>query len=189
MRSIILILLTLLATGCATQKHWTATGGSRSDGIIKLSYEYGMLEKPDISLAQGISLAKRRCASWGYNNAEAFGGTMKQCTSYGSYGCNRWIVTAEYQCTNTAVTTSQRSSQSTALTPNLPVKQSNPAFQQDIKPGKGYYQAEKIAETMDCNLPLDILKNEAQTEVYQVNCPNSQSLLIKCEWGNCKVVK
>jgi hypothetical protein len=184
---ILFVLSIAFLSGCATQKHWTATGGSRSDGIIKLSYEYGLFEKPDITLSQGSSLAKNRCASWGYNNAEAFGGTIKQCTSYGSYGCERWLVTAEYQCTNVARSSAERSG--SALTPTLPPKQNNPLFAQELKPGKGYYQAEKIANTLGCDVPLDILKNEGNSEVYQANCSNGKSTLISCEWGSCKVVK
>lgn len=188
MKNIFLILFILMFSACATQKHWTATGGSRSDGIIKLSYEYGLFEKPDISLSQGVSVAQQRCASWGYSNAEAFGGTIKKCNYYGSSGCMQWLVTAEYQCTNTSRGRAETRKEK-ALTPALPVKQNNPLFNQELKPGKGYYNAEKIAQTVGCSLPLDILKSESNSEVYQTSCSNSQSMLIACEWGNCKVVK
>jgi hypothetical protein len=75
------------------------TGGSRSDGIIELSYEYGSFDTVEIDWGLALQTAKERCQAWGYENAEAFGGTISQCQSYGSYGsCERWFVTAKYQC-------------------------------------------------------------------------------------------
>lgn len=99
--------MTLVAAGaailalaaCATAKTYTATGGSRSDGTVRLSYEVGMLEVPTVDEAQGLSVARQRCATWGYSGAEAFGGTTSQCTSMGSSGCMTTLVTKEYQCT------------------------------------------------------------------------------------------
>jgi len=93
------VLATLLSTGCAVQKDWSATGGSKSDGTIKLSYQVGMFEAAEVSEEQGINLATKRCSAWGYTNAEAFGGSTQVCTSPSSSGCNIWLVTKEYQCT------------------------------------------------------------------------------------------
>ncbi len=92
-------LLTLAA--CATAKTYTATGGSRSDGTVKLSYEVGMFEQPVVDEAQGLSVARQRCATWGYTGAEAFGGTTSQCTYMTSSGCGTALITKEYQCTGT----------------------------------------------------------------------------------------
>ncbi|WP_421168003.1 YecR family lipoprotein, partial [Aeromonas dhakensis] len=82
---------------------WSATGGSKADGVIRLSYEFGQFEVPQVSEEQAILLAAKRCAVWGYTNAEAFGGITKQCNmSDGFGGCSSWIVTKEYQCTGSA---------------------------------------------------------------------------------------
>ena len=89
----------LLLAGCATTKDWAATGGSRSDGTVKLSYEYGLFEAPHVNDEQGVALATGRCSAWGYSGAEAFGGVTKVCNSPdGMGGCNGWLVTREYQC-------------------------------------------------------------------------------------------
>lgn len=86
--------------GCAVQKQWVPVGGSRSDGTVKLSYEYGMFENPQLSAQQGLEAAAARCKAWGYSNADAFGGVQRNCTSRDQYGsCTYWIVSAEYQCT------------------------------------------------------------------------------------------
>ena len=36
----------VVLAGCATAKNWSATGGSRADATVKLSYEYWAFEKP-----------------------------------------------------------------------------------------------------------------------------------------------
>jgi hypothetical protein len=89
----------VVLAGCATVSQMEATGGSRSDGIVKLSFEYGMFDKIEIDQASALEKAKQRCAVWGYTNADAFGGIVRQCQAYGSFGCTHWFVTREYQCT------------------------------------------------------------------------------------------
>ena len=94
----LLFVLTTL-TGCASVKTLQATGGSRADGTVELSYEYGMFEKPQVQWDQGLVTATERCKAWGYQGAEAFGGTTSECQAYNGYGnCVRWLVTVKYQC-------------------------------------------------------------------------------------------
>lgn len=85
--------------GCATVSQMQATGGSRSDGIVKLSFEYGMFDKVQLDEATGLQTARQRCAVWGYTDADPFGGITRQCQQSGSMGCLRWFATREYQCT------------------------------------------------------------------------------------------
>jgi hypothetical protein len=84
--------------GCATPMNYVATGGSRSDGTVKLSYQYGGFQQPVVDAQQGLDLAKSKCAAWGFTGAEAFGGEVRTCTAYNQYGCVQFLVTAEYQC-------------------------------------------------------------------------------------------
>lgn len=99
--SLLLIGAAILA-GCATVSEMAATGGSRSDGIVRLSFEAGMFDKIDINELAALHTARLRCNSWGYSSAEAFGGHTRQCQQSSGYGCMRWLVTKEYQCTNGA---------------------------------------------------------------------------------------
>jgi hypothetical protein len=93
------VLALILFTGCAAQKEWTATGGSRSDGTVELAFEYGLFEKPQVDESQGVQLAAATCAGWGYAASQPFGGTMRKCEAMNSYGdCISWLVTRKYQC-------------------------------------------------------------------------------------------
>ena len=91
----------VVLSGCATTKNWSATGGSRADATVRLSYTYGLFENPQVSDQQGQSLAASRCGSWGYTGAEAFGGIEKKCLMSNGSGCTEFQVTKEFQCTGT----------------------------------------------------------------------------------------
>jgi hypothetical protein len=98
---VIAVAASVLLSGCASTKSWSATGGSRADATVRLSYEYGLFEKPQTNEQEAISLATSRCKTWGYTGAEAFGGVTQQCNMPGGMGggCQRWVVTKEFQCT------------------------------------------------------------------------------------------
>jgi len=99
---VITVLGVFLVSGCAVQKDWVATGGSRADATVRLSYEYGAFESPQVSDAQADMLAAQRCKTWGYEGAEPFGGITQVCNlPDGLGGCNRWLVTKEFQCMGT----------------------------------------------------------------------------------------
>lgn len=96
----LVLLLTLITLiGCTSVKTLQATGGSRADGVVELSFEYGMFEKPEVKWDQGQMTAMDRCKAWGYQSAEAFGGVTSKCQAYNGYGnCLNYFVTAKYQC-------------------------------------------------------------------------------------------
>ena len=99
MASTIVLLATLfMSASCATPKQYGATGGSRADGTVKLSYQYGGFEQPVVDTQQAVHLARSKCSAWGYENAEAFGTEIKTCTAFNEYGCIQWLVTSEFQC-------------------------------------------------------------------------------------------
>lgn len=88
-------------SACATQKEMVPTGGSRADGTVQLSFEYGMFEKPVVDMSRASTTAGQRCAAWGYNGAEPFGGQMNRCEQMGQYGCMLTLVSVTFQCTGT----------------------------------------------------------------------------------------
>ncbi len=100
MKKIILgSIIALLVSGCATHKNWSATGGNKAGGTVKLSYQYGMFESPKVSEDQALEIATKRCKAWGYTEADAFGGIVQTCAVSSGTGCTTWMVTKEYQCT------------------------------------------------------------------------------------------
>jgi hypothetical protein len=70
-------LLVLALSGCVTTKQWSAVGGSRGDGVVRLAYEVSALEQARVDENQAVTLASSRCNAWGYSGAEAFGGTTR----------------------------------------------------------------------------------------------------------------
>jgi hypothetical protein len=90
------MITTLLVSACAVHKELVPTGGSRSDGTVKMSFEVGPFEQPQIDGQQGIYSATQRCKAWGYSGAEPFGGATTICQNG---NCTRRMVTFEYQCT------------------------------------------------------------------------------------------
>lgn len=92
------ILLPVFFTGCATVKFPQATGGSRSDGIVELSFDYGAFEKPIVSWDIALDRAIERCKGWGYQSADPFGGSEEKCLNYNEYGCIHRLITIKYQC-------------------------------------------------------------------------------------------
>jgi hypothetical protein len=85
--------------GCAVQSTMVPTGGSRADGTVKLSYDFGAFQIPKVNPTQGLAAAKSRCSAWGYTGAEPFGGATKSCVDFSMGSCNAFRVTVEYQCT------------------------------------------------------------------------------------------
>ena len=96
----ILVALAFGVAGCSTEKVLEATGGSRADAVVNLSFEYSLFEVPHVNMEQARSTARSRCAVWGYVNAEPFGASVKRCVQADVYGdCLRTQVTVAYQCT------------------------------------------------------------------------------------------
>ena len=101
MKTLILcILLIALSSGCAVQKSYGSSGGSKADGIVKMSYSYGGGDVPSVDPTEALGKAIKRCKVWGYTNAESFEYESKVCQASNQYGCVAWMVTKEYQCTD-----------------------------------------------------------------------------------------
>lgn len=89
----------LLVVGCATQKNWLVTDGSRADGVVSLSYEHNEFQRPELSQAEADQLATQKCMAWGYKGAESFGSQRNDCLSRRGFGnCGSRRVTVQYQC-------------------------------------------------------------------------------------------
>lgn len=98
----LLIICVSCFSGCTSLQKWSLISGSRTDGVVQLSYKYGRFSYPaHVPDEEGLFIAKRRCISWGYNDAQEFGGTTMACSKvyYITHICKEWTMTREYQCT------------------------------------------------------------------------------------------
>lgn len=163
--------------GCTTQKNWSATGGSRSDATVTLSYDEGEFEKAVLSESEAISMAKKRCRSWGYSGAEAFGGTTRRCTQFGGFnGCRTWFVSKEFQCSGDG-----------SAVASAAVRGSAAKSAKETEYGKYQIHAEKLAGSHGCD-DVKLMTQNPPVEVFQATCSN-MTYLVRCEWGECAVVK
>lgn len=88
-------------TGCATNITPLVTGGSKSDGVVTLGYQYGYFQKPNIDMAAANDKALKRCMAWGYSKAEIFDGVETDCFQRNAFGtCLEGRVKMQYQCIN-----------------------------------------------------------------------------------------
>ena len=174
-----------ITSGCVTTKEWSATGGSRADGVVRLSYEVGAMEQAQLSESQAITMATRRCATWGYTGAEAFGGTTRQCNQPGGFGgCATWLVTKEFQCTGTGAP--QASGGSTGVvSPVITASAGTPAVPaQPAASEPGYEAALRHAATRGCSTAGI---SHVSGNVFRANCPSTgRSLIIQCQGQTCK---
>ncbi|HIE4801237.1 TPA: YecR family lipoprotein [Serratia marcescens] len=85
-------------TGCSTVTDMAATGGSRADGIVEMSYQYMPFQSVKIDKTKAQQSAARRCQSWGYQSAEAFDDGLQACIDKDMISCNTYRVTVRYQC-------------------------------------------------------------------------------------------
>lgn len=162
-------------SGCTTTKNWSATGGSRSDATVTLSYEVGEFEKAEVSESAAISIAGRRCRSWGYEGAEAFGGITRSCIQFGGFsGCSRWLVSKAFQCEGDGANIARTEAVIAA-----------PAREELKLSGDNLYAAEQIAKSQGCVVSQK-LKDEGAIEAYQAACNAGATLIIRCEWSSCE---
>ena len=83
-------------SGCTTIKTMEATGGSRSEGVVELSYSTGLFESPQVDWAEAQRTATQRCQAWGYQGADPFSSPKKRCDVP---DCSAYTKTYLYQCT------------------------------------------------------------------------------------------
>lgn len=192
MKFSIVLLLFALSSACAVKKELVPTGGSRADGIVRLSYTTKLFESPVIDMRQGISAATARCKLWGYQSAEPFGGSNSVCNQYSMGDCVSWMVTMEYQCLTGA------GSAAVNAVGGDPINQSPretasaaPSQETLFHPtGKMAFEAETSAMGLGCvardgSRPIaNLMGTDANIENYQLTCSRG-TLYLQCQSGHC----
>ena len=164
----------LFMSGCAVHKEYAATGGSRSDGTIELSYQVEQFEKPRVNEEQGKQLALSKCKKWGYNDAEAFGGKETDCQARNGYGnCISAKIITQYQCVgNLEHPEPQASSQRNQGT-------------QKSSTGKFSYEAERTSKNQNCASVVNAESIEPAKEIYSAECYGGKKIFIVCTNTDC----
>jgi hypothetical protein len=94
------VILVLGLSACVSARQWSATGGDRESGVVRVSYQYPEFHQPTVSDAQAMQLAANRCAAWGYRRAEPVAGLVRECSNMDGGNCDLWTVTREFQCSS-----------------------------------------------------------------------------------------
>ena len=102
-KTALILTLAVGLAGCAApppRVDWVPHTGSRADATITLAYTYDIAAgKPLTSDQQALESAQRRCAVWGYPDAEPFGGVEELCVDRNKSGaCLKMSVKKIYQC-------------------------------------------------------------------------------------------
>ncbi|CAN7566188.1 YecR-like lipofamily protein [Pseudomonas sp. LjRoot277] len=145
-----LVVLAVVVSGCSSRKDFYATGGSRADGSIDMAYDFKAFETPVVDYKQAESIANSKCAVWGYDRAEPFGGQTQNCQARDGWGnCNAGQMIVKYQCIGNITPASQAS----ASTPtSVPVGMLTPA----------QYKETRVKALMDQNLPYTEYQKQYQ---------------------------
>ena len=91
----------ILSAGCTKTVVPESSGGSRSDGLVEMSFDSttSLFGKLDIQWDKAQIEATERCKAWGYHKAKRFGRGKQECISRDGYGiCLRWNAVLKYQC-------------------------------------------------------------------------------------------
>lgn len=177
----------IFTNGCVTTKDWAATGGSRADGVVRLSYEIGAMEQAQLNESQAIALATKRCATWGYTGADAFGGVTRQCNQPGGFGgCTNWVVTKEFQCTGNGGSQVVGVNAAIASPPAVANVDAPVASAMPASADAGYDAALRYAAARGCSAGGI---SHVSGNVYRANCPSmGRSLIMQCQGQTCKEV-
>lgn len=204
----VLAALTLgaLLSGCAVTKNWSATGGSRADGVVRLSYEVGEMETAQLNETQAVNLAAQRCKTWGYAGAEAFGGVTRQCNRMGGLsGCAQWMVTKEFQCTGTGTEAtatrrtayplppSGRENDATSLPQGRQDNWATTSFTAAASSAGSDQQEAESARIVLTNTGCQTtkapvrFKQQHDTNFYEARCTDGRLVHALCTFGDCRL--
>ena len=93
----------LIISACATDNKFRPTGASRPDGIVQLSYDYVLSDRPVLDWMSAQDTAEERCTSWGYAGAQKSGAGRQICLTQDIFGrCKSFHVNVAYYCTDDA---------------------------------------------------------------------------------------
>lgn len=73
---------------------------------------------------------------------------------------------------------------------DLALKQASTVAQHGRVYGRSFYVIENMAKRQGCpGATVQLLKNDWPNEIYDARCQDGSYLIMRCEWGNCRVVE
>ncbi len=97
----------LIISACATDNGFQANGSDRANGLVQLSYQYVLSDRPVLDWVVAQRTAEARCASWGYARAQRSEDRRRSCLTQDIFGrCKSYRVNVAYQCTDDAASQS-----------------------------------------------------------------------------------
>lgn len=165
-RSVVVTTLVAAVYGCASPEPIVvtphATGGSKANGTVEMTYEYYRSEEPKLDRKATEAKALERCRVWGYDGAEAFDAVLHECLSSDNYGCIHFRGTLDFQCTNTGGQTEPTSSATN--------------FREELR---------QIQESMSCMEGAKITEKTAESVKWELNCGDGETLQVRCFEDDC----
>lgn len=89
----------IMSSGCAVVKTPSISGINQEEGKIKMTYSYGLFQKPDVKWDDALISANTQCKQWGYQDAQQSVGPQTRCIQEDQKGnCISWQVDSIYDC-------------------------------------------------------------------------------------------
>lgn len=98
MKTVYLILVAALLSGCTINKAPQPVKGSEVAGVVRLGFDIAPLQKAKVDTYVAQSAASHQCQQWGYTSAFPFGEPIRTCSLSSGAVCLNQTVTLEYQC-------------------------------------------------------------------------------------------
>lgn len=168
----------LLLSGCAAEKYYTVTGADTKNGTVRLSYDFTMLERPEIPKnAQPEALAGQKCLALGYSAVEMQPRQETRCLEKSSSGdyCANTRVSRVYQCVGGSAGERQQQQE------DLKSATSTQQLSQNLR---YLYYAERFARENGCSTSLKAKTVTPAEEVYSTVCDGRQAF-IACNRAGC----
>ncbi|AYN26505.1 MULTISPECIES: YecR family lipoprotein [Buttiauxella] len=98
MKTIYLVLVAALLSGCTMNKTPQPIKGSEVAGVVRLGFDIAPLQRAKVDTYVAQSAASHQCQQWGYSAAFPYGDPIKTCSLTSGALCLNQTVTLEYQC-------------------------------------------------------------------------------------------
>jgi hypothetical protein len=99
MKLFLVIAVVLSTVGCSVIKVPALSGTDQENGLVQLSFDHSVFQKPEVNWEQALLTATQQCQSWGYKKPQQAGEIQSECISKNDRGnCNGYKKSRVYSC-------------------------------------------------------------------------------------------